>query len=191
MLYCYDPARLCPGGIRPSLLDRSGLVQNVRDPRSAHLFVRPTFHAVYVTCVKAWHMSFFLYPRFGHNLAFVCSVPSDPYVLFLEPRFCFISYVWPLCFSAVHLLCTIFIFCFPFQVMHSNHSSISMHIIFLLVLEYGNQLRLLSSDPCSDPYPRSDLYLAPTLWNRGINIGVGAQHISWSQSSFRLLPRRR
>ena len=68
-----------------------------------------------------------LYPRFGHNLAFVCPVPSDPFVLFLEPRFCFISYVRPLCFPAVHLLCTIFIFCLPFQVMHSNHSSISMH----------------------------------------------------------------
>ena len=27
--------------------------------------------------------------------------------------------------------------------MHSNHSSISMHVIFLLVLQYGNQLRLL------------------------------------------------
>ena len=97
-----------------------------------------------------------LYPRFGHNLVFVCSVLSDPYVLFLEPRFCFISYVQPLCFPAVHLLCTIFIFCFPFQVMHSNHSSISMHVIFLLVLQYGNQLRLLLSDP------GSDLYLAST-----------------------------
>ena len=154
--YSYDPARLCPGGIGLSFLDWSGLVQNVRDPRSAHLLVWPTFHAVYVTCVKAWHTSFFLYPHFGHNLAFVCSIPSNPYVLFLEPCFCFISYVQPLCFSAVHLLCTIFIFCFPFQVMHSNHSSISMHVIFLLVPQYGNQLRLLSSDPCSDPYPCSD-----------------------------------
>ena len=52
---CYDPARLCPGGIGLSFLERSGLVQIVRDPRSAHLFVRPTFHAVYATCVKAWH----------------------------------------------------------------------------------------------------------------------------------------
>ena len=34
-----------------------------------------------------------LYPRFGHNLAFICSNLSNPYVLFLEPRFCFISYV--------------------------------------------------------------------------------------------------
>ena len=95
-------------------------------------------------------MSFFLYPHFGRNLVFVCSVPSDPHILFLEPRFCFISYVRPLCFSAVHLLCTIFIFCFLFQVMHSNHSSISMHVIFLLVLQYGNQLRLLLSDPRSN-----------------------------------------
>ena len=147
---CYDSTRLCPGGIRPSLLERSGLVQIVRDPQSAHLFVQPTFHAAYVICVMAWHTSFFLYPCFGYNLAFVCSVPSDPYVLFLEPHFCFISYVQPLCFSAVHLLCTIFIFCFPFQVMHSNHSSISMHVIFLLVLQYRNQLRLLLSDPRSD-----------------------------------------
>ena len=111
---CYDPARLCPGGIGPSFLERSGLVQIVRDPRSTHLFVRPTFHAVYVTSVKAWHTSFFLYPCLGHNLTFVCPVPSDPFVLFLEPRFCFISYVRPLCFPAVHLLCTIFIFCLPF-----------------------------------------------------------------------------
>ena len=81
-----------------------------------------------------------LYPCLGHNLAFICSVPSDPYVLFLEPHFYFISYVQPLCFPAVHLLCTIFIFCFLFQVMHSNHSSISKHVIFLLVLQYGNQL---------------------------------------------------
>ena len=99
-----------------------------------------------------------LYPRFGHNLAFVCPVPSDPFVLFLEPRFCFISYVRPLCFPTVHLLCTIFIFCLP-----SNHSSISMHLIFLLVLQYGNQLRVLLSDPGSDLRPRSNLYLAPTL----------------------------
>ena len=105
------------------------------------VFVQPTFHAVYVTCAMAWHTSFFLYPHFGRNLAFVCSVPSDPHVLFLEPRFCFISYVRPLCFSAVHLLCTIFIFCFLFQVMH---------VIFLLVLQYGNQLRLLPSDPRSN-----------------------------------------
>ena len=67
-----------------------------------------------------WHTSFFLYPHFGHNLTFIFSDPSNPYVLFLEPHFCVISYVWPLCFPAVHLLCTIFIFCFPFQVMHSN-----------------------------------------------------------------------
>ena len=166
---------------RTELLERSGLVQIFWDPRSAHLFVWPTFHTVYVTCAMAWHTSFFLYPRFGRNLAFICSVPSDPHVLFLEPRFCFISYVQPLCFSAVHLLCTILIFCFPFQVMHSNHSSISMHVIFLLVLQYGDQLRLLLSDPRSDLLtslrpsyltptflPRSDLYLAPTLWNRGI-----------------------
>ena len=38
-----------------------------------------------------------------------------------------------------------------------------MHVIFLLVLQYGNQLRLLLSDPGSDLRPRSDLYLAPTL----------------------------
>ena len=77
---CYDPARLCPGGIGPSFLERSGLVQVVRDPRSAHLFVRPTFHAVYVTCVKAWHTSFFyilvlvitslLYVQFHPTLSF-------------------------------------------------------------------------------------------------------------------------
>ena len=66
---CYDPACLCPGGIGLSFLERSGLVQIVRDPQSAHLFVRPTFHMVYVTCAMAWHTSFFLYPRFGHNLA--------------------------------------------------------------------------------------------------------------------------
>ena len=104
-----------------------------------------------------------LYPCFGHNLTFVCPVPSDPFVLFSEPRFCFISYVRPLCFPTVHLLCTIFIFRLPFQVMHSNHSSISMYVIFLLVLQYGNQLRLLLSDPRSDLCPCSDLYLAPTL----------------------------
>ena len=107
------------------------MVQVVWDPRSAHLFVRPTFHAVYVTCVKAWHTSFFyilvlvitslLYVQFHptlsfyfQNLAFVLFLMSDHYV-----------------FPAVHLLCTIFIFCLPFQVMHSNHSSISMHVIFL------------------------------------------------------------
>ena len=56
---CYDPARLCPSGIGLSFLEWSGLVQVVRDPRSAHLFVRPTFHVVYVTSVKAWHTSFF------------------------------------------------------------------------------------------------------------------------------------
>ena len=33
-----------------------------------------------------------------------------------------------------------------------------MHVIFLLVLQYGNQLRLLLSDPRSNLYPRSDLY---------------------------------
>ena len=91
-----------------------------------------------------------LYPRFGHNLTFICSNPSNPYVLFLEPRFCFITYVQPLCFSIVHLLCTIFIFCFPFQVTHSNHSSISMHVIFLLVLQYGNQLGQASTSILSD-----------------------------------------
>ena len=95
---CYDPVRLCPGGIGPSFLEWSGLVQTFRDPRSAHLFVRPTFHVVYEACAMAWHTSFFLYPHLGHNLAFICSNPSDPYVLFLEPRFCFISYVRPLCF---------------------------------------------------------------------------------------------
>ena len=150
---CYDPTHLCPGGIGPSFLERSGLVQIVRDPRSAHLFVRLTFHAVYMACAMAWHTSFFLYPHFGHKLAFICSNPSDPYVLFLEPRFCFISYVRPL-----HLLCIIFIFCFLFSVMHSNHSSISMHVIFLLVLQYRNQLRLLFLSFVS---LRS--YLAPTL----------------------------
>ena len=93
---CYDPTCLCPGGIGPSILEWSGLIQIVQDPQSAHLFVRPTFHAVYVACAMAWHMSLFLYPRFGHNLAFICSNPSDPYVLFLEPHFCFISYVRPL-----------------------------------------------------------------------------------------------
>ena len=49
-----------------------------------------------MACAMAWHTSFFLYPCFGRNLAFICSNPSDPYVLFLEPRFCFISYVQPL-----------------------------------------------------------------------------------------------
>ena len=103
-----------------------------------------------MACAMAWHTSFFLYPRFGHNLAFICSISSDPYVLFLEPRFCFISYVRPLCFPAVHLLCTIFISCFPFQVMHAIHSSISKHVIFLLVLQYGNQLRQASTSILSD-----------------------------------------
>ena len=138
--YCYNPTCLCPGGIGLSFLEQSGLVQIVWDPRSTHLFVQPTFHMVYMACAMAWHMSFFLYPCLSHNLAFICLIPSDPYVLFLEPRFCFISYVQPLCFPTVHLLCTIFIFCFLFQVMHSNHSSISKHVIFLLVLQYRNQL---------------------------------------------------
>ena len=71
-------------------LDWSRLSGTLRAPT---LFVRLTFHAVYVTCAMAWHTSFFLYPRFGRNLVFVCSVPSDPHILFLEPRFCFISYV--------------------------------------------------------------------------------------------------
>ena len=59
---------------------------------------RPSFcptdlpHGIRGMCM-AWHMTFFLYPRFGHKLTFICSNPSDPYVLFLEPHFCFISYV--------------------------------------------------------------------------------------------------
>ena len=36
---CYDPVCLCPSGIGPSFLERSGLVQVVWDPQSAHLFV--------------------------------------------------------------------------------------------------------------------------------------------------------
>ena len=76
--YCYDFAHLCPGGIRPSFLEWSGLVQIVWDPQSTCLFVRPTFHVIYVACAMAWHMSFFLYPCFGHNLAFICSVSIRP-----------------------------------------------------------------------------------------------------------------
>ena len=90
------------------------------------------------------------YPCFGRNLTFVCSVPFGPYILFLEPHFCFISYARPLCLPAVHLLCTIFIFCFPFPVIHSNHSSISMHVICLLVLQYRNQLGQASTSILSD-----------------------------------------
>ena len=77
---CYDPARLCPSGIGLSFLERSGLVQVVQDPQSTHLFVRPTFHTVYVTSVKAWHTSFFyilvlvitplLYVQFHPTLSF-------------------------------------------------------------------------------------------------------------------------
>ena len=52
--------------------------------------------------------------------------------------------------EVITLLCTIFIFCFPFQVMHSNHSSISMHVIFLLVLQYRNQLGQASTSILSD-----------------------------------------
>ena len=159
---CYDPACLCPGSIGLSFLEQSGLVQIVQDPWSARLFVRPTFHAVYVACAMAWHMSFFLYPHFGHNLAFICLIPSDPYVLFLDPRFCFISYVWPLCFPTVHLLCTIFIFCFLFQVMHSIHSNISKHVIFLLVLQYGNQLGQASTSILSDLL--TSLWPSTLLW---------------------------
>ena len=38
-----------------------------------------------------------------------------------------------------------------------------MHVIFLLVLQYKNQLRLLLSDPGSNLRPGSDLYLTSTL----------------------------
>ena len=100
----------------------------------------------------------------NNHLTFICSDPSNPYILFLEPHFCFISYVWPLCFLAVHLLCTIFNFCFLFQVMHSNHSSISKHVIFLLVLQYGNQLGQASTSILTSVWPSN---LTLTLWNRG------------------------
>ena len=116
--YCYDPTCLCPGSIGLSFLEWSGLVQIVWDPRSTHLFVQPTFHAVYVACAMAWHMSFFLYPHFGHNLTFICSVPSDPYVLFLEPHFCFISYVRPYAGSTLP-------FVFPLQAL--------LHITLLVI----------------------------------------------------------
>ena len=168
--------RLCPGGIRPSFLEWSGLVQIFQDPQSAHLFVRPTFHVVYVTCAMAWHTSFFLYPHFGRNLAFIYSDPSDPYILFLEPHFCFISYVWPLCFPAVHLLCTIFIFCFLFQVTHSNHSSISMHVIFLLVLQYRHQLGQASTSILSDLL----ISLRPSTSFQPYLASVGCSQLSYS-----------
>ena len=93
MTRCYDSTCLSPGGFRLSFLEWSGLVLIAWDPQSAYLFVQLTFHTVYMTCAMVWHTSFFLYPHFGHNLAFICSVSSDPYVLFLEPCFCFISYV--------------------------------------------------------------------------------------------------
>ena len=57
-----------------------------------------------------------------------------------------------------------YLYLLPFQVMHSNHSSISTHVIFLLVLQYGNQLRLLLSDPGSDLYSGSDLYPGSDLY---------------------------
>ena len=127
---CYNPACLCPGGIGPSFLERSGFGPDCLGPLE-----RPSFCPTDLSrgiCGMCHGLAYIilLYPRFGHNLTFICSDLSDPYVLFLEPHFCFISYVRPLCFSVVHLLCTIFIFCFPFQVTHSNHSSISMHVIF-------------------------------------------------------------
>ena len=115
-----------------------------------------------------WHVawlgichSFYILILVVTSLLYV-QYPSDPYVLFLEPRFCFISYVQPLCFPTVHLLCTIFIFCFLFQVMHSNHSSISMHVIFLLVLQYGNQLGQASTSNLSDLL--TSLQPSTSLW---------------------------
>ena len=115
----------------------------------------PTFLSDWPSTRYMWHVPWLGIRHSFYILVLVITslFPSDPYVLFLEPHFCFISYVQPLCFPAVHLLCTIFIFCFLFQAMHSNHSSISMHVIFLLVLQYGNQLRLLQL-----------LILAPTLY---------------------------
>jgi hypothetical protein len=74
------------------------------------------------------HTSFFLYPRFGYNLVIVCSVSSDPYVLFLEPCFLFYLLCPTLMLFCSILLCTTLIFCSPFQAMHSNNNSISMHV---------------------------------------------------------------
>ena len=108
----FMPPVTIPRAYAPVASDRAfwnglDLVQIVRDPRSTHLFVRPTFHVVYVACAMAWHTSLFyilvlvttllLYVQihltlmfYFQNLTFVLFLMSDPYA-FLQYTYCVLS----------------------------------------------------------------------------------------------------
>jgi hypothetical protein len=109
--------------------------------------------------------------------------------LWLPPRYCMFSFTRPLCsifrtsllfyllcptlmlFRST-LLCTILIFCFPFQAMHSNNSSISTHVFSYWF--FSTKINLDSYFSSSS----KPLNLAPTFSKVEEHIGVGAQHIS-------------
>ena len=69
-----------------------------------------------------WHvlhpdiLHFYYILVYGNNLIFVCSFPPNPYVLFSEPRFCFIRCAQPLQYT----FCVLLTYCFPLLVMHSS-----------------------------------------------------------------------
>ena len=140
---CYDPMCLCPGGIGLSFLEWPGLVQIVQDPRSTHSFCPTDLpRSICDMC---------------HGLAYVILFIS---LFWSKPRFCMFSSIWPshsifrtsllfyfLCLTLMLTRSTLIVYylylLFSISSYAFNHSSISMHVIFLLVLQYGNQLRLL------------------------------------------------